>query len=587
MRFTRPLPLAWPAHIAYRTLALLLVGALTACTPSRPTPATSAPASAASTSQAWVAAANPYAVEAGLEVLAKGGGAVDAAIAVQTVLGLVEPQSSGIGGGAFMLYYDASTRRIMAFNGRETAPAGARADMFLDSNGEPLPRSVATMSGRAVGVPGVMRMLELAHKQFGALPWSEAFEPAIRLAQDGFEVPKRLARFLNSGFPQANAPDIRKLFSRADGSPLQAGDHFRNPAYAETLRQLASSGASVMYEGPLAEAIVARSRAEPLGGSMTLQDLAQYRPEQSEPLCRTYRVRLVCVPPPPSSGVGLLQLLALLEHTDAAEGGPQAPEAWFAFAQASRIMYADRDRYVADPRFVPVPVEQLLDPEYVARRTKLIGERAGPAPQAGVLSVDMPGADATREAAGTSHFVIVDERGNVVSMTTTVETLFGTGRVVGGFVLNNQLTDFSLNPREDGRLAANAVAGGKRPRSSMAPVIILDTDRAFFGALGSPGGNAILAYNGKTLLGTLGWGLELQQAIELPNLLARGDNFGGEASKFPPNVLEGLAARGITVTPGRGEESGLHGVMRNSAGLLVGGADPRREGVARRLSESN
>jgi gamma-glutamyltranspeptidase/glutathione hydrolase len=287
------------------------------------------------------------------------------------------------------------------------------------------------------------------------------------------------------------------------------------------------------------------------------------------------------VPPPPSSGVSLLQLLAILERTDIAERGPTDPQAWFLFAEASRIMYADRDRYVADPAFVAVPIEGLLDPAYVAGRAAMIGERAGPAPVAGEPPGRVTarfGEDATVEAAGTSHFVVVDLRGNVASMTTSVESLFGSGRAVGGFFLNNQLTDFSFRAVEDGRSIANAVAPGKRPRSSMSPVVVLDGDGRLFAALGSPGGSAILAYNAKALVGLLAWNLPLQQAIELPNLIARGQDFYGEITKFPPEVLQGLAARGIELKGGRGEESGLHGVVVRGSGAVEGAADPRREG---------
>jgi gamma-glutamyltranspeptidase / glutathione hydrolase len=563
--------------------ALLLVPLLLAsCRQAPPLPA-EAPL-AASTSRAWVSAANPHAVEAGLDALARGGSAVDAAIAIQAVLGLVEPQSSGIGGGAFLMYYDASSRKITAFNGRETAPAHAHARMFLDEHGRPLPRGQATTSGRATGVPGVMRMLEAAHRKFGRLPWSETFPYAIRLAEEGFEVSPRLTRHLAGEFAQAKAPDVRALFARPDGSPLQTGDRFKNPAYAQTLRQLAAQGADALHAGPIAAAIVARTTAPPLAGSMTLQDLARYEPEEVAPLCRTFLARVVCVPPPPSSGVALLQLLALLEETDAAERDAGDAQAWFLFAEASRLMYADRDRYVADPRYVPVPVERMLDPAYVANRAALIGERAAAPPDPGVLDSAVRAPDATQEAAGTSHFVIVDARGNAVSMTTTVETFFGSGRVVGGFVLNNQLTDFSLHPLDGARPAANAVAGGKRPRSSMAPVIVLDLQGHLVGALGSPGGNAILAYNGKTLLATLGWGMDVQAAIHLPNLIARGSDFAGEAAKFAPGVLDGLASRGVVIEPGRGEESGLHGLLVSPTGEMRGGADPRREGVARSMS---
>lgn len=536
--------------------------------------------------RAWVAAANPLAVEAGLEVIERGGGAVEAAIAVQVVLGLVEPQSSGIGGGAFMMYYDARTRRVTAFNGRETAPMAATASLFLDERGRPLSRAEATMSGRATGVPGVMRMLELAHRRFGQQSWSAAFEPAIRLARHGFEVSPRLARYLHATYPQAGAPDVRALYARPDGSLLQAGDHFANEAYARTLERMAVGGAGVLYEGGLAAAIVARTREAPLGGAMTLEDLSGYEAEEVEPLCRPYRTRQVCVPPPPSSGVGLLQLLALLDQTDVTRRGSDDAHAWFLFAEASRLMYADRDRYVADPRFVAVPVAEMLDPDYVSSRAQLLGEFAGPPPKAGVFTGFARAADATTEAAGTSHFVIVDRQGNVVSMTTTIETFFGSGRIVEGFVLNNQLTDFALDPYDGERIAANAVAGGKRPRSSMAPVIVLDAQGNFVGALGSPGGNAILAYNAKALLATLGWGLEPQHAFDLPNLIARSGTFTGETGRFTPSILNALASQGVVVQPTRGEESGLHGVFVGPDGELSGAADSRREGIARSLDVS-
>jgi gamma-glutamyltranspeptidase/glutathione hydrolase len=314
---------------------------------------------------------------------------------------------------------------------------------------------------------------------------------------------------------------------------------------------------------------------------MTLDDLARYRPAKREPLCRTWRIHLLCVPPPPSSGVGLLQLMLILEQTDIGARGPADPQAWYLFAEASRLMYADRDRYVGDPGFVAVPVDGLLDPGYVAGRARLIGARAGPPPAAGTP----PGApvaarDATREPAGTSHFIVGDAAGNVVSMTTTVESLFGSGRMVDGFFLNNQMTDFSFRPRDaQGRPVANAVAPGKRPRSSMAPAILLDGERRFVGAIGSPGGNAILAYIAKSLVGIGYWQLPVADAIALPNLVARGSGFNGEADRFPPQVLAGLRERGVEVRAGSGEDSGVHGVLWRG-GRLESGADPRREGVA-------
>jgi len=536
---------------------------------------------------AGVAAANPMAVEAGLEILRAGGSAADAAVAVQATLGLVEPQSSGIAGGAFLLYYDASTGKITAFNGRETAPQGAGPELFIGEDGKPLGYRDAVLSGRSTGVPGVLPMLGAAHERFGRLAWKVLFDGAIRFADDGFIVPQRLSRFAGSEFPQAQLPDARALFSRPDGSPVQAGDHLRNPAYAASLRLIAERGPRALLDEPFAGAIVARTRAEPRPGSLSVADLAAYEPKVSEPLCRPYRVYILCVPPPPSSGVSLLQVLAILEHTDIAERGPEDPQAWYLFAEASRLMYADRDRYIADPDFVAVPVDELLDPEYVAARARLIGPAVGAAPEAGKPPGFPRSPDATREAAGTSHFVVVDRWGNVVSMTTTVESLFGSGRSVGGFMLNNQLTDFSFAPVEDGRPVANAVAPGKRPRSSMSPVIVLDAEGRFFGALGSPGGSAILAYNAKTLLGLLAWGLPLQQAIDLPNLYARGENFYGEEPKFPAAVLQGMAERGAVIKSGRGEESGVHGVVRGRHGAFEGAADPRREGVWRSVDSAS
>jgi gamma-glutamyltranspeptidase/glutathione hydrolase len=532
--------------------------------------------------QVFVVAANPLAVEAGLAILRRGGSAVDAAIAVQAMLSLVEPQSSGLGGGAFLTYYDAATRNVTVYDGREVAPAGATPDMFLDDSGKPLPVDEAMLTGRATGVPGAVRMLKLAHEERGLLSWNSLFGDAERTAREGFLVTPRLSRFVNSGAAQASAPDARAYFSEADGSLVETGDRLRNPAYSAFLQRLAAEGPDALYRGPTAARIVARTQAAPLGGSMTAADLAGYRPVRREALCGPYRLYLLCVPPPPSSGVGLLQLMAILERTDIGLRGPGDPQAWFLFAEASRIMYADRDRYVGDPAFVEVPVAGLLDPAYVAARARLIAPRAGPPPVAGTP----PGAreaalDRTAEPVGTSHFIIVDANGNVVSMTTTVESLFGSGRMVDGFFLNNEMTDFALQPRDPrGRMSVNAVAPGKRPRSSMTPVILLDADRQFAGAVGSAGGNAILAYVAKTLVGAVDWKLPMQEAIALPNLVARGSAFNGEVGKFPPSVLQGLGARGIELKPGQGEDSGVHGVIVRQR-RFDGGADPRREGVAR------
>jgi gamma-glutamyltranspeptidase/glutathione hydrolase len=568
-------------------LSLLAAAALAGCTaplpPSTPPAPAGTTASAPAAANAGVAAANQLAVEAGIEILAAGGSAADAAVAIQAMLGLVEPQSSGIGGGGFMLFYDASTGRITAFDGREAAPRGATPGMFLDDSGKPLRYRDAVLSGRSTGVPGAIAMLGTVHARHGALPWSKLFEPAIRAARDGVPVPKRMARFVNGDFEQSKAPDVRAIFSRPDGTPLQAGDPYRNPAYAETLARIASQGPRALLEPPLRDAIIARTRAEPRAGTLEAADFDAYQPRVSDPVCRPYLVYIVCVPPPPSSGVALLQMLGILERTDIATRGPADAQSWYLFAMATRLMYADRDKYIADPTFVPVPVEGLLDAGYLGQRFALIGATPGPAPGAGIPAPIQRGTDATTEAAGTSHFVVADREGNIVSMTTTVESLFGSGRAVGGFMLNNQLTDFSYQPVVDGAPVANAVAGGKRPRSSMAPVIVLDAKRRPVAALGSPGGSSILAYNAKTIVGLLAWKLPLREAIELPNVIARGDEYFGEVPKLAPGVAEALAARGVVVKSGRGEESGLHGLVVNADGSVTGQADSRREGTWKAL----
>ncbi len=531
---------------------------------------------------AGVTAAHPLAVDAGIAILERGGSAADAAVAVQTMLSLVEPQSSGIAGGAFLLHYDAATGTTTAFDGRETAPAGARPDMFLDEDGAPLPFVEAITGGRATGVPGVMPMLGAVHERHGRLAWDSLFDEVIRTAEEGFPTPQRLARFANSRWPQPNLPDARALFTREDGETLQEGDHFRNPAFAGAVRQLAERGPRALLEPPLSTAIIERTAAEPLPGTLVQADFDAYEPGIGEPVCGSFMEHTVCVPAPPSSAVSLLQMLAILERTDIAERGPDDPRAWLLFAEASRLMYADRDRYIADPAFADVPVYELLDEDYVAERAALIGERAGAPPAPGQPPGFAPGAaQAAAVTTGTSHYVIVDGEGNVVTSTTSVESLFGSGRTVEGFFLNNQLTDFSFRPEIDGEPVANAVAPGKRPRSSMSPTLVFDSEGRLSAALGSPGGSAILVYNAKALVGLLAWGLSLQEAFDLPNLVAVGENFFGEAARFEPELLASLEALGVTVTPGRGEESGLHGVVFHADGSVEGAADIRREGIWR------
>ena len=538
------------------------------------------------TAQPFVIAANPLAAEAGLNVLQRGGSAVDAAVAVQAMLSLVEPQSSGVGGGAFMTFYDGRTRKISVYDGREVAPAQAVSTMFLDSSGKPLPFDTAVVSGRATGVPGAVKMLSMAHGEHGKLAWSSLFGDAERTAAEGFIVSPRLERMIHANYAENRQPDVIAYFSRPDGTLMNAGDRLVNKPYAEFLRRLATQGSDALYTGSTAARIIARTHQAPLAGSMTMADLAAYRPIKREPVCGPFRAYLLCAPPPPASGVGLIELMMILDRTDIASRSASDPQAWFLFAEASRLMYADRDRYVGDPAFVSVPVAGLIDPAYVDSRAKLIGTSAGPPPAAGVpAGATVAAKDNTFEPTGTSHFIVGDADGNVVSMTTTVESIFGTGRMVDGFFLNNQLTDFSFSPKdEQGRPVANAVAPRKRPRSSMTPAILLTRDGQFAGAIGSAGGNAILAYVAKSLVASVDWNMPMQDALAAPNLVARGPNFQGEVTKFSPEVLAGLRQRGIDLKPGQGEDSGVHAVLIRD-GRIDGGFDPRREGVVLSLPE--
>jgi gamma-glutamyltranspeptidase/glutathione hydrolase len=553
--------------IAVATVGLASCAALPAAEPAAKT-------------EPFVIAANPLAAQAGLNVLKRGGSAVDAAIAVQAMLSLVEPQSSGIGGGAFMTYFDAATGKVSVYDGREVAPAQAVPTMFLDASGKPLPFNNAVLSGRATGVPGAVKMLGLAHDEHGKLSWSGLFGDAEQAADQGFIVSPRLGRMIHADFAENHAPDVIRYFSKPDGSLLSAGDRLVNKPYAEFLRRLAAQGPAALYTGSTAAKIIARTRQAPLAGSLTMTDLASYRPIKREPVCGPFRVYILCAPPPPASGVGLIELMMILGRTDIASRGPNDPQAWFLFAEASRLMYADRDRYVGDPAFVRVPVAGLIDPAYVAQRASLIRATAGPPPAPGVpIGALVAGIDRTLEPTGTSHFIVRDAAGNVVSMTTTVESIFGTGRMVDGFFLNNQLTDFSFSPVDaQGRPVANAVAPGKRPRSSMVPSILLTRDGRFAGAIGSAGGNAILAYVGKSLVAAVDWNMPMREALWAPNLVARGANFNGEVTRFSPQILAGLRARGIDLRPGQGEDSGLTGVMIRD-GRIDGAADSRREGV--------
>jgi gamma-glutamyltranspeptidase/glutathione hydrolase len=540
---------------------------------------------AATAARHMVAAANPLAVEAGLEVLRAGGSAIDAAIATQLVLNLVEPQSSGIGGGAFIVHWHESAKRVTTIDGRETAPRGATADMFTAAGG-PRTFPVAAASGRSVGVPGLVAAMELAHRRHGKLAWAELFEPAIRLAEKGFPVSPRLHGLLGEKGPQHFSRPAREHWFDADGRPRPVGFVLTAPAFAATLRRLAAEGGKAFYEGAVAEAIVAAvTSAERHPGSMTMADLAAYRAREREPVCVSYRRHTVCgMGPPSSGGITVAQVLGLIEPLSPAE--PAGPETRAAgvhhFAEALKLAFADRNHWIADPDFVSVP-PGLLEPGYLARRRALIeGSRAMPVPEPGNPGrrSDLTGRDATREAAGTSHISIVDGEGNAVALTSSIEQAFGSGLWAAGFLLNNQLTDFSFRAIDgEGRAVANRVEAGKRPRSSMAPTIVLDAEGRFFAALGSPGGSRIIPYVARALVALLEQRLDAQAAVSLPHVATRGATLVLERDPRTADLAAALTPLGHRIATDA-MTSGLHVVVRRT-GHLEGGADPRREGIAK------
>ncbi|NNE75017.1 MAG: gamma-glutamyltransferase family protein [Acidimicrobiales bacterium] len=548
--------------------------------PTTPSTATLSPTTAmADAVPALVAAAHPLATDAGLAVLEQGGSAIDATIAIQAVLGLVEPQSSGLAGGAFLLYFDAETGAITAYDGREEAPAGADPELLLDEAGEPLPFFDAVNSGRSVGVPGVVAMLARAHEDHGTAPWATNFDAAKRLATDGFEVSPRMADSIAQRIAFAPSDDFRALFLNTDGEAPAEGDVFTNPDYAATLQGVSEDWRE-FYSGNLPTMIVEAVAAEPRPGALTEDDFASYEARVLEALCLPYREYRVCgAPPPTSGGVGVLSWLGQLEAFDMEALGPTA-KGWHHFIEAGRRAYADRGLYLADDRFVAVPVPELLDPGYLAERSATIDPtQASATVEPGVIAGFDPGADATEEASGTSHFVVRDTTGNVVTMTTSVEFSFGSGRVAGGMVLNNQLTDFSFQPiDDDGAPVANAPAPGKRPRSSMAPTLVLDADGNVIYALGSPGGPAIIAYVAKTLVGLLDWNLSPIEAVLLPNIVPSGETVRIEQGADPGLAPE-LEAFGHVLATDTAEISGLHVLAVGPDGSVMGAADPRREGT--------
>jgi gamma-glutamyltranspeptidase/glutathione hydrolase len=532
-----------------------------------------------------VVAAEPLAAEAGREILRQGGSAADAAIATELVLGLVEPQSSGLGGGAFLVYWDAKTRSLATFDGREAAPAAAKPDRFM-RNGKPMPFETAVLSGLSVGVPGLLRTLEAVHKKYGKLPWASLFAPAIKLAENGFPVSQRLNVLLNESRPDKFAPAAQAYFFDENGKPPEQGKLLKNPRYAETLKAIAERGADAFYSGPIADAIVkAVNQASSIPGDMTAADLSGYVAKERDPICVTYRARQVCGMGPPSSGeltVGtVLKLIEPFPQVQTA-AALMTPPALHIIAEAEKLAFADRNRYIADPDFVAVP-SGLTDDKYLAERRRLISptksiDKAKPGLPPGLAKKTF-GKDFTNEVPGTTQVSIIDDDGNALSMTATIESAFGSHLWASGFLLNNELTDFSFRPVDDhGNAVANAVAGGKRPRSSMAPTIVLDSQGTPEIVTGSPGGSQIILYVVKTLVGMLDWGLDPQQAAALPNFGSEGGPFLIEylpSYVWPAFELTsyGHAITNMTMT------SGVHTIMRKD-GHLEGGADPRREGVA-------
>jgi gamma-glutamyltranspeptidase/glutathione hydrolase len=534
-----------------------------------------------------VVTANPYATEAGLSILRQGGSAADAAVAVQLVLNLVEPQSSGLGGGAFVLFWDAARQRLNAFDGRETAPAEAQPGQFLEA-GRPRAFDAAVFGGLSVGVPGTLRVLELLHKQHGRLAWADVLAPAIRLANDGFRVSPRLHLLLRWYGAQNFAPAARQYFFDATDSARPAGYLLKNPQFAATLKAVAAGGADAFYTGAVAAAIVDAVRGAPNHqGHMSLADLAGYRALEREPLCVSYRPYRVCgMPPPSSGGLAVAQILKLIEPFDI---GRQPADAMNAAAlhritEAEKLAFADRDYYVADPAFVSPPIG-LLDAAYLARRRGLIDlSTAMPRPHAGnpqQQSWRALGEDATVEASGTSHVSIRDAAGNMLAMTSTIEAAFGSRLWAAGFLLNNELTDFSFRPVDaGGRPLANALAPGKRPRSSMAPTIVLDATGKAWATLGSPGGSRIILYVVKALVGLIDWKLDAQAATALMNFGSRGGAFEIEIDQ-PSAIWHALKMKpfGHLVSADL-LTSGTHLIVVRPNGVIEGGADPRREGLA-------
>lgn len=534
------------------------------------------------TAQNWmIATANPLAAQAGADVLARGGSAADAMVAAQVVLGLVEPQSSGLGGGGFLVWYDAASGRLTTLDGRETAPLAATPRLFLDDTGEPLAFFEAVVGGRSVGTPGTPALMAEAHRRWGRTPWADLFAAGIALADTGFVVSPRLAEMVAGDAERLARFPATAAYFLPGGAPPEVGDRLRNPDYAATLRLLAERGADAFYTGPVAADIARTVRAAPGNpGLLSALDLSIYRVRERDPVCVPYRAFQVCGMGPPSSGALTVgQILGMLDRFDLAALGPDSPETWRLIGDASRLAFADRGRYAADADFVPVPVAGLLDPAYLAERATLLsGDDALPEVAPGNPEFDHARrwADAAAlEQPSTTHMSIVDRDGNVLSMTASVENAFGSRLMVRGFLLNNQLTDFSFRGHAGGVPIANRVEPGKRPRSSMAPTIVLKDDRPVL-AIGSPGGSRIIGYVAQAIIAWADWGMDVQQAVTLGHAVNRFGTYDLEAGTPAATLQPGLEALGYEVRIGA-MNSGLHAIAIGDR--LSGGADPRREGI--------
>jgi len=532
--------------------------------------------------QYMVASANPLATQAGYEILKHGGSAVDAMVAVQTILGLVEPQSSGLGGGAFLVYYDAENKKLTTFDGRETAPLEATPELFQDADGKPLKFFDAVVGGRSVGTPGTVKLLADMHARYGAKPWAEVMQPATDLAFRGFEVSPRLAGAIAADKERLSRyPDTKAYFFDNNGEPLEQGFLLKNPAYGETLKAITTGGSDAFYKGEIAADIVKKVRsAEGNPGVLSLDDFAIYKVKERPATCAPYRQYDICGMGPPSSGALTVgQILGISSHFDLQQLGADSPQAWHIIGEASRLAFADRGRYMADTDYVPLP-EGLLDANYLSERAKTINPQgateevsAGTPPWKNPIAM---ADDQSIELPSTSHFVIVDAKGNIVSMTTTIENGFGSRLMSNGFLLNNELTDFSFASEKNGYPIANRLEPVKRPRSSMSPTIVMK-DNAPYLAIGSPGGSRIIGYVANTLIAHLDWGMDIQSAIDMPHLINRFGTYDLEKGTPAERYQAPLEQMGYKVNV-RDLNSGLHAIRITNQGL-EGAADPRREGT--------